>query len=94
MPQDEIHAAQTDQPCRPKGPCFNYGKMGHFAVQCRGGARANYMDAYEGEDQIPPLNIIPHINVMPIKAQIHMLSPQENDSLIDMMGGEQDFPQA
>ena len=52
------------------------------------------MDAYKGEDQIPPPNIKLHINVTHIKAQINMLSPQENDSLIDMMGGEQDFPQA
>ena len=52
------------------------------------------MDTYEGEDQIPPLNIKPCINVAQIKAQIDMLSPQENDTLIDMMGGEQDFPQA
>ena len=50
--QDEIHAAQTSQPCRPKGPCFNCGKMGHFTAECRGGTRVNYMDAYEGEDQI------------------------------------------
>ena len=63
-------------------------------MQCRGGARVNYMDAYEGEDQIPTPNIKPRINVAHIKAQIDMLSPQENDSLIDMMGGEQDFPQA
>ena len=87
-PQDEIHAVQMDQPHRPKGPCLNCGKMGHFAAQCRGGARVNYMDAYEGEDQIPPPNIKPHINVTHIKAQINMLSPQENNSLIDMMGGE------
>ena len=92
--QEEIHASQTDQPHKPKGPCFNCRKMGHFAAQCRGGARVNYMDAYEGEDQIPPPNIKPHINIAHIKAQIDMLSPQENDSLIDMMGGEQGFPQA
>ena len=68
--------------------------MGHSAAECRGDTRANYMDTYEGEDQIPPLNIKPCINVAQIKAQIDMLSPQENDTLIDMMGGEQDFPQA
>ena len=73
--QDKIHAAQTDQPHKPKGPCFNCGKMGHFAAQCRGGARVKYMDAYEGEDQIPPPNIKPRINVAHIKAQINMLSP-------------------
>ena len=80
--QDEICAIQMDQPHKPKGPCFNCGKMGCFATQCRGGARVNYMDAYEGEDQIPPPNIKPHINVAHMKAQIDMLSPQENDSLI------------
>ena len=92
--QDEIHAIQTDQPHKPKGPCFNCGKMGHFAMQCRGGTRVNYMDAYEEEDQIPPPNIKLCINIAHIKAQINMLSTQENNSLIDMMGGEQDFPQA
>jgi hypothetical protein len=33
--QDEIHVAQTDQLHKPKGPCFNCGKMGYFAVQCK-----------------------------------------------------------
>ena len=75
MTQDKIHAVQTDQSRKPKGPCFNCGKMGHFITQCREGARVNYMDTYEGEDQIPPLNIKPCINMMHIKAQIDMLSP-------------------
>ena len=74
-PQDKIHAVQTDQLHRHKGPCFNCGKMGHFTAQCRGGTRVNYMDTYKGEDQIPPPNIKPRINVAHIKAQINMLSP-------------------
>ena len=49
--------------------------MGHFTTEYRGGTRVNYMDAYKGEDQIPPLNIKLHINVAHIKAHINMLSP-------------------
>jgi len=53
------------------------------------------MDAQNNNIQnlpIPPMN--PQINVTGLKAQIDALSTQDNDALIEMMGGLQDFPQA
>jgi len=39
-------------------------------------------------------NIQPQANVAQIKAQLDTLNVQENDALIKMMGGTQDFPNA
>jgi hypothetical protein len=43
---------------------------------------------------IPPPNIKPQSTIVSLKAQIDALSPTENDSLIEMMGANQDFTPA
>jgi hypothetical protein len=43
---------------------------------------------------IPPPDITPRSTIASLKAQIDALSPTENDSLIEMMGANQDFTSA
>jgi hypothetical protein len=43
---------------------------------------------------IPPPDIKPQSTIASLKAQIDALSPTENDSLIEMMGANQDFTPA
>ena len=69
--------AQTEQCPKPKGSYFNCGINGHFARDCRKpkNTRVNYMDIYEGKEQIPQPTMKPRTNIAHLKAQIDMLSP-------------------
>jgi hypothetical protein len=53
------------------------------------------MDTNEDDTRsIPPPSIAPQSTIALLKAQIDALSPGENDSLIEMMGANQDFTPA
>jgi Zinc knuckle len=55
----------------------------------------SYMDTNEDDMRsVPPPNIAPQSTIASLKAQIDALSPTENDSLIKMMGANQDFTPA
>ena len=66
---NQAMVAQTNPPpYRPRGPCFNCRKMGHFAAQClKNSSRVNYMD-FEEPHQIPMPTIQPQVNVTTLKA--------------------------
>jgi hypothetical protein len=52
----------------------------------------SYMDTNKDDMRsIPPPDIKPQSTIASLKAQIDALSPTENDSLIEMMGANQDF---
>jgi hypothetical protein len=89
---------QQDYQCRrPKGPCFNCGKISHFAKDCcsNPSANINYMDIVDDDMQyVPQPNITPRTNVAQLKAQIDALSTEDNDALIEAMGSLQDFTPA
>jgi len=95
-----VQVAQTSTPPRrPKGPCFNCGIMGHYTADCRKckDTRVNYMDFQDPEmDEVPGPTIQPQANVAQLEAQLDALNEQENDALINLMGGgqSQDFPKA
>jgi hypothetical protein len=53
------------------------------------------MDTNEDDMRsVPPPDIAPRATIASLKAQINMLSPNENNSLIEMMGANQDFTPA
>jgi Zinc knuckle len=82
---------------RPKGPCFNCGKPGHFARDCHSNPASNisYIDSAEEDMQnVPQPTITPRTNIANLKAQIDALSVEDNDSLIEMIGSTQDFTPA
>jgi Zinc knuckle len=88
---------QSYQCQRPKGPCFNCRKMGHFAKDCCSNPSSNisYMNAVDEDMQlIPQPTITPQTNISQLKAQIDALSTEDNDTLIEAMGSSQDFTPA
>jgi hypothetical protein len=53
------------------------------------------MDAVDADMQhVPQPSIVPQTNVAHLKAQIDMLSTEDNDALIEAMGLLQDFTPA
>jgi hypothetical protein len=53
------------------------------------------MDTTDKDMQnIPQPTIAPQVNVANLRAQINLLSPEDNDALIGMMGSTQDFTPA
>jgi len=73
--------------------------MGHYAANCRKhkDTHVNYMDFQDPEmDEVSGPTIQPRANVAQLKAQLDALNEQENDALINLMGGgqSQDFPKA
>ena len=91
---DQSNTAQTtERPKCPVGPCFKCGKMGHFARECQSNVQINYMDMQDNQSNLAP-PITPQNHVSNLMAQINGLSKEDNDRLISMMGGEQDFLKA
>ena len=73
--------------------------MGHYAADCRKrkDACVNYMDFQDPEmNGIPGPTIQPRANVAQLKVQLDALDNQENNALINLMGGgqAQDFLKA
>jgi hypothetical protein len=71
--------------------------MGHFAKDCHSNPSSNisYLDIVDNDMQhVPQPNITPRTNISHLKAQIDVLSTEDNDALIEAMGSSQDFTPA
>jgi hypothetical protein len=80
---------------RQKGSTYSHNSFRPRAATIAPEDSISYMDTNEDDMRsVPPPSITPQSTIASLKAQIDALSPNENDSLIEMMGASQDFTPA